>query len=427
MARGARGMKREHAEAPAPGCASGEPRSREAMLCLFGIVMLAGFIGSFSINLINLGLQHRGETAAAIGASTAVQAAGIVAAALLAVPLLNAFGSAKTLVAGAVLSALALAVAGMAENLVSVSAVRFVYGFGLGTLVANVEYIVVARAPRRATVVAIYGTVFAAGTALGPAVVGVLGSNHSAYSFGTAILLAAALLVGSADIRFRSESKAVAIGAAASFRLAPLAFIAALMFGLVDNGILSLASVFAVQNGHSALNASALASAGLIGALLFQIPAGRLSDRHSPQFVLALCAAAGFLSIVGILSSPADRGIILPLMIVLGGACEGFYTLGLAAMSGAMPRSHLAAGNACFVGLCGAGEVAGPLVAGAGSGIAGPGGFMGIFALVLVAYLAALMLRVDRRFAPTSLPCGRQSYLWMQSLRGFLAPRAAGT
>src|SRR4051794_12364033 len=71
---GARRMNRDDAGVLAPGSCSGAARSREAMLCLFSIVMLAGFTGSFSINLINLGLQHRGETAAAIGASTAVHA-----------------------------------------------------------------------------------------------------------------------------------------------------------------------------------------------------------------------------------------------------------------------------------------------------------------------------------------------------------------
>ena len=63
--------------------------------------------------------------------------------------------------------------------------------------------------------------------------------------------------------------------------------LAALMFGVLDNGVLSLISGFAIQNGHSALDASTLAATGLIGALLFQIPAGRLSGISSVDIVIA--------------------------------------------------------------------------------------------------------------------------------------------
>ena len=65
-----------------------------AVLSLYGIVLLAGFGGSYAIQFLNLGLQQRGLSGSAIGLSTATQALGIVIAACVAVPVLNRLGSA---------------------------------------------------------------------------------------------------------------------------------------------------------------------------------------------------------------------------------------------------------------------------------------------------------------------------------------------
>jgi MFS family permease len=235
----------------------------------------------------------------------------------------------------------------------------------------------------------------ATSAALAPATIALLGHEETlARLVGAAGFVLAALLVPSAEVRGRVDARPAPLASLRTIRLAPLAFVAALMFGVLDNGVLSLISVFAIQNGHSALDASTLAATGLIGALLFQIPAGRLSDRFSPHAILILCSAAALVCIVAIVRAPADRHVVLPLMLVLGGACEGFYTLGLAAMGRTVPRANLAAANACFIGLCGTGEVLGPLVAVSGGSIAGPSGFIGVFALALLLYLGALLLRV---------------------------------
>ena len=106
--------------------------------------------------------------------------------------------------------------------------------------------------------------------------------------------------------------------------------------------------------------------------------------------MLTVCSATALLCIIGLLTATGTRALLFPLMVLLGGACDGFYTLGLAVMSRSVPRQQLAAGNACFVALCGAGEIAGPLLAGGGTALAGPGGLIGAFAVLLLAYCVVL-------------------------------------
>lgn len=387
-----------------------------ATCSLLAIVLLAGFGGSYAIQFLNLGLQQRGVASAAIGVSTAAQALGIVVAACFAVPLLNRLGSARLLAAGGIVAAAGLAAATLAEGVVGVTLARFVSALGLGTLVTNAEYIVVARAraERRATAIAVYATLFATGTALAPATIALVGRDGALPQLlGPAGLLVAALLVRAAEVRGRIDASPAPAARLSTLRIAPLAFVAALVFGALDNGLLSLIAVFAIETGHSSVDASALAATGFLGVILFQIPAGYCADRFSPQRMLMLCAALAFVCIVAMLAAPTARIVLFPSMLLLGAACDGFYTLGLAAVGRAMPGRQLAAGNACFVALCGAGEVVGPLLAGGGTSVAGPGGFIGAFALLLLAYCVALLrdapplpLEGDGRRAVRRVPAG---------------------
>ncbi|HZY23163.1 MAG TPA: hypothetical protein VFE80_12270, partial [Beijerinckiaceae bacterium] len=118
-----------------------------AVLSLYGIVLLAGFGGSYAIQFLNLGLQQRGVSGSAIGLSTATQALGIVIAACVAVPVLNRLGSARTLALGSLIAGFALAAAALVESIEAVTMARFVCALGIGTLVTNVEYVVIARMP----------------------------------------------------------------------------------------------------------------------------------------------------------------------------------------------------------------------------------------------------------------------------------------
>src|SRR5215207_4551526 len=167
----------------------------------------------YAIELLNLGLQQRGLSGSALGLSTATQALGIVIAACVAVPVLNRLGSARTLALGSLIAGFALAAAALVESIEAVTVARFVCALGIGTLVTNVEYVVIARMPveRRATAVAVYATVFAVGTALAPATIALLGhEGMPARLLGGASFFLAALLVLSAEVRGRIDAKPAA-------------------------------------------------------------------------------------------------------------------------------------------------------------------------------------------------------------------------
>ena len=143
-----------------------------------------------------------------------------------------------------------------------------------------------------------------------------------------------------------------------------MAMVAAFTFGFLDNGPVSLLGVYGMQRGWDATNASGLVSVVTIGAIMCQTPIGWAVDRHDMRTVCIVgCSLAAFLLVLlpHVWFVPAA---VLACAIVLGAIMEGLYTVGLADLGKRDDGSNLSGANACFVMVCGAGEVVGPLLTG---------------------------------------------------------------
>jgi hypothetical protein len=113
--------------------------------------------------------------------------------------------------------------------------------------------------------------------------------------------------------------------------------------------------------------------------------------------------SAHVLSLVAVINVAGDLRALCACVFLLGGLCDAFYTVGLAALANRVPKAQLAAATGCFVGFCGAGEIAGPLVAGVGLDMAGAGALILPFAVLMSAY-GGVMLAWAHRAAPLTLP-----------------------
>ena len=361
-----------------------------AMLCL--IALIAGFVGNLAILLPNIFLEQQAAGGLAIGISTAAQALGIVASGPLALYLLRRAGTTHVMMVGCWTAAVGLFSLSIADSAPSISWWRFVLATGTGLMVIVSEYVVTARAPlrRRGTCIAIYATCFSLGTALSPGLIGLVGSNlERAYGIALIGLVCAALAAGMAGLRGRIERPAHAsifglFRGQASSPLWP-----AFIYGMLENGLVALLTIYALRAGYSVSEASAIATASFTGVLLLQVPVGRLSDRTNPRLLLVLATLASIACLAVLIVARPALPAMAGLAFLLGGACDVFYTVGLADMSRRVAKSRLADGNACFVLLCGAGELFGPLVAGWSLEALGPAGFLAAFIGILAVYLAA--------------------------------------
>jgi hypothetical protein len=102
------------------------------------------------------------------------------------------------------------------------------------------------------------------------------------------------------------------------------------------------------------------------------------------------------ISVVSLLMSlgltAPDTATVYLAVFALGGLADGLYTIGLADMTKRVPDDYLAAGNSCFVAVCGLGEILGPSMSGAGLQFAGQQGLSLVSAVAMLTLLAVAAL-----------------------------------
>src|SRR5207253_6553285 len=81
----------------------------------------------------------------------------------------------------------------------------------------------------------------------------------------------------------------------AAIRLVPIAFVTAFVFGIVDNGGLSMLSVYSTLNGYDYSNAAILAAVATMGGVALQIPLGYAANTWEPRIILLACGVGGIL------------------------------------------------------------------------------------------------------------------------------------
>ncbi|MHC2103369.1 MFS transporter [Methylobacterium sp.] len=364
------------------------PDTVAAITAAIACVTVVGIGLSLSIPLLSIELERRGASSTLIGLNTAV--AGIASICTVPfVPRLAArIGVAPLLCLALVVGAVSLAAFPMVPGIALWFPLRFVFSATLGALFVLSEYWINAAAPpeRRGLVMGIYATVLAAGFAVGPALLALVGTEGlPPYLTGAALMLAGGLPI----VLARGLSPTIEHGSGRSLlaylRFAPGALLAALAYGAVETGIFAILPLYGLRLGYDAQGAAGLVSLIALGNVLFQIPFGWLADRVDRGAVLlgaGLAGAAGSALIPLASGSPLALGLVL---FAWGGIAGTLYTVGLTTLGDRVPASDLAGANAAFVVLYNVGLMLGPPLIGGGLDLVPPHGFAwALLALFLV-------------------------------------------
>jgi len=319
---------------------------------------------------------------------------------------LTALTSPASLVVVAALGFLAVAIH---EHWTLVALSRFVFGCGVGLGVAHAEYTAIARvrSDLRPVMVGLFGLAVGAGHMLGTLLTEYLGVWP--------IRLAVCGLIASSVVLIGYKRTLTPIPALSSpqgvwqmMRLMPAAFAAPVLFGFLDNGLLAMLPSYAMQLGLPASQVTALSFWAFAGILVFQLPVGMLCAKYETAMILRAGAIAAIAAIIILSMAISLPGLRLVLAFVLGGIVDVFYTVGLVAIASRLPKQQLVIGNACFVSLCGVGEVAGPVFSGQIMTSFGSSAFFGVVALLLALYWfgAALWRGSEASAERNELPFG---------------------
>ncbi len=379
---------------PTTGSRQTTGRARWTIALAILLVAIIGVAMSMTLPLLSLRLDQAGWSGAMIGLNTSFMALATLSLAPFIPGLAQKFGIRALLVTALVTGATATLGFGWAHSVWSWFALRFMLGCALTVLFILSEFWINAAAPddRRGLIMGIYGTILSLGFASGPLVLQQTGTEGEwPLILGAGIFVLALVPVWMAGRQTPQMDGHAGLSFASLFRSAPVAALAALLFGAVETGAFSVLPVYGHRIGLDDRAAAMQISAVALGNLFFQIPFGLLADRVDKRRLLLLIAGlAGLVTLVIPFLSP-QSWLYLGTLCLWGGVAASLYCVGLALLGAQFHGASLVAANALFVMLYATGQMFGPPLLGWAMDMVNPHGYIWASASLFGLYIAIVL------------------------------------
>ena len=383
----------------APSPAADAPINRWALAAVISGITGVGLALSLSLPLLSLVLEQRGISASLIGINTATAGVASIICLPFVAGLARRFGTARLIVISFVVMAVTLMAFYVTQPFALWFPLRFVYSSAITVIFALTEFWINSLAPehRRGLIVGIYTAFLSVGIALGPVILALVGTQGVLpFAIGAGALIIATIPV----ILVRGQQPVLPDHGERNLMrfvlVAPLALLAALVFGAVESGGTAILPLYGTAlgfpNGHAVILVSAIAA----GNILSQIPIGYLADRVNRRLLLIGCAGAGAVGAALMPLVSHNFPALLALLFVTGGIVAGLYTIGLTHLGARFRGSSLASANAAFVMMYSIGMLIGPVALGGALDAAPPHGFAVAISVIFGLYVLVACLRIGK-------------------------------
>ncbi len=212
---------------------------------------------------------------------------------------------------------------------------------------------------------ALYSAVLSASFAAGPALVSWVGI-HGWFPFATGaivVLLTVFPLFSLREETTPQVEESQASGLLAFAARAPVLLAAVGVFAIFDAATLSFIPAFAIQIGMETSQAALALTALIIGNVVLQFPIGWLADHYPRRRIMLGCVT---LTIIAALLLPCagQSARLWPLLVLLGAAGYGIYTISLADLGDRFHGHELVTGSSAFAVMWGLGALFGSVSGG---------------------------------------------------------------
>ena len=357
-------------------------------------ITVFGFALGQMFPLLSLILEARGYSDDIIGLNAAMSPAGILLSSVLIPPVARRFGARNVALWAAFASALIILGYKALPALEAWFVLRLLQGIMISTLFVLSEVWIVryASGRHRGKIVAAYASVLAASFAAGPALIAWIGIE----GWRPFLIGAAVLVVAMVPLSLVREDRAHIHGSEKqSLRRfapkAPFLLLAVAVFATFDAASLSLLPVYGIRIGLDVAVAASILTVLIAGNVFLQFPIGWLADAFPKWAVMAGCAAV---TAVLCFAMPASMGTawMWPLLLVVGAAGYGVYTVALADLGDRFRGDELVQGSAAFATMWGGGALVGALTGGWTMTAFGPHGLPVMLGVTYLAMLVAIGL-----------------------------------
>ncbi|KAG0162295.1 hypothetical protein DFQ30_002392 [Apophysomyces sp. BC1015] len=367
--------------------------TRDFFALIASIAVVGLGIGA-TLPLTALALTQAGYGSHLVGILTAAQAGGGIAIVPFAARITSRVGARRAIIGAVWITSIATLAMQLTVNLVAWTVMRAIAGAALMLLFTITEAWVnqLADDRSRGRIVAIYATHFTLFQMAGPMLVSVI-ADYPAWRFalcGAIFLLA---LPGLWAMRITRAASPTGDGSHDAWRTVlprmPALVIGAGFFALFDTLALSLLPLFAIHHGVALELAIAFGSAILLGDTACAFALGWLADHFGRARVhlgAALVVALLLPTLPAIAALPWLRW---PVLILLGAAAGGIYTLSLTAIGERFRGPALVTASSLIGASWSVASFFGPMIAGALMHTAGPDALIGVLFAGVVVFICA--------------------------------------
>ncbi|WMS42735.1 MFS transporter [Acuticoccus sp. MNP-M23] len=386
--------------APPRADAGGVTRTDKiALAAVISGITGVGMALSLSLPLLSVVLENRGVSPSMIGINTATAGVAAIAVLPFVTQMAERFGTARLIIASFLTMSATLMGFYLITSFTLWFPLRFIFSATATIIFALTEFWINSLAPekKRGLVVGIYTAFLSVGISIGPLILALVGTDGIApFAIGSV-----ALLIAAVPVMLVTDRQPVLPGGSHGsiwrfFALAPLALLAALVFGAVESGGAAILPLYGTSLGLTGESAVVLVSAIAAGNVLSQIPIGYLADRMSRRLLLIICGAVGAVG-AGLMPFVSDNyPVLLVVLFITGGIVAGLYTVGLVHLGARFKGADLASANAAFVMMYAFGMLIGPVSLGASLDLYPPNGFAYAIAALFAGYVAFACFRTGR-------------------------------
>jgi MFS family permease len=380
-----------------------------------GIIASITAIGIFCLTLglsyplLALLLDNMGVSTGLIGLNAAMTPLGIIVSSPFIPLLTRRFGAWFMCVASMCLTAVLFVLLAVFKDVSIWFVLRFLLGVANTVIFITSEAWInqLAQPETRGRIIGLYVTVAAAGFALGPLAIAVIGSQGwLPFLVGIAGIVLALPFIISARAYLPEFDGTEKTSLFSFFLTAPLLLLAVAFASLFDQVMMTLLPIYSLRHGLTEATASLLLMVLIFGNVLLQMPIGWLADHVSRGKLLgwlALGTVVGssllFLLIEGMI-------LIWPMVFFWGAVAFGTYTVAMIELGDRFTGTLLLAGNSAFGLMWGIGGIIGPSVAGTAMDMIGTEGLpITVGVLFGILGLATVMMPLSRtslQFAKTA-------------------------
>lgn len=346
---------------------------RKKFWILIGLVSISGFSQGMLLPLISVIFENDGMSSSVNG----LNAVGLYIGILLISPFMEAplrkYGYKPAIIAGGLIVIISLSLFPLWKSFWFWFILRMLIGIGDHSLhFATQTWITSASSEsNRGRNISLYGVFFGIGFAVGPLLTPLVKINETVpFILSSILCLIAWLFVffikndypeQAVDVNsFKETMKRFAI----AMKYGWVAFLPPLAYGFLESSLNSSFPIYGLRLDLDVLQVSILLTSFSIGAIVFQLPLGIISDRMGRRKTLVTILFVGFICF---LSASMLETLFIGLVICLfvaGMAVGSTFSLGVSYMTDLMPQNLLPTGNL----LCGMafsiGSLTGPYLGG---------------------------------------------------------------